>query len=178
MSHSPAKRLIMLQTANSDRLELRGVMPGGPIEEINLHRQFAELRIRGEWFDGTPDLMIAISKLIGRPGRTVEAECLRRDGDRRGLRGVMVHLIDRKEDREARGLIYGRGGRQVIFYRDDAQFPPWEIWQPTPSTMLPAETIASQPLTWRGTDLAEWPPYWFEVPADRCRLVGHWPIAC
>lgn len=53
----PAARLRGLQTACPDDLELLGSIPGSESEERALHRKFAELRIRGEWFRAEQSLI-------------------------------------------------------------------------------------------------------------------------
>ena len=40
--------------------------PGGQRREQELHRQFAHLRVAGEWFDNGPELKIYISELASR----------------------------------------------------------------------------------------------------------------
>lgn len=50
-------RLSSLQVANADELYVHAVMPGDTAKERELHRRFAEGRIRGEWFRAdTPGL--------------------------------------------------------------------------------------------------------------------------
>lgn len=44
------RRLASLQTANSARLTLLLIMPGTEEDEQELHRLFADERLRGEWF--------------------------------------------------------------------------------------------------------------------------------
>jgi hypothetical protein len=56
-------RMAQLQTANPADLELLGVMPGGLEEEAGLHRRFAHLRLRGEWFTCDQDLLDFIAGL-------------------------------------------------------------------------------------------------------------------
>ncbi len=51
-SENPVQRLKDFQTGNPNKLELIGQIEGGADEENNIHREFAEERIRetGEWF--------------------------------------------------------------------------------------------------------------------------------
>ena len=51
-SENPFQRLKELQTGNSSKMTLIGQIEGGADEENNIHREFAEERIRenGEWF--------------------------------------------------------------------------------------------------------------------------------
>jgi len=56
----PEKRLSMLQIGSVDRLKILGTMPGLQEKEAELHRQFAGIRIRGEWFRPEPPLMTFI----------------------------------------------------------------------------------------------------------------------
>jgi hypothetical protein len=59
-SVSPHDRLREIQIGCATPLTVEGVMPGGAAEERALHRNFADERIRGEWFYITP----AIEALI------------------------------------------------------------------------------------------------------------------
>lgn len=51
-----AKRLANLQIASWEELRLLGVLPGDSKTESAIHRRFAHLRIRGEWFRDDPAL--------------------------------------------------------------------------------------------------------------------------
>lgn len=55
-SCDPPARLLALQTATSEALELVGVVPGGRALERELHARFASWRKQGEWFAPSPDL--------------------------------------------------------------------------------------------------------------------------
>lgn len=57
MSKDVPGRLRTLRTMSPLPLELLGVIPGGRDEEALLHREWAELRLHGEWFQATPDLI-------------------------------------------------------------------------------------------------------------------------
>jgi hypothetical protein len=50
-------RLSDLQAGNPEPIELIGWMPGPPQVERSLHRRFAKLRVRREWFRATPALL-------------------------------------------------------------------------------------------------------------------------
>lgn len=57
-------RLYSLQTAHHRRLVLLAVLDGSDKEgEVELHRRFAKLRIRGEWFKLGAELMRFIETL-------------------------------------------------------------------------------------------------------------------
>ena len=59
-----AGRLTALQTGNSERLNVAGIIEGGGILlEKDLHCKFSHLRIRGEWFYFGEDLRTYISEL-------------------------------------------------------------------------------------------------------------------
>jgi hypothetical protein len=59
----PKARLRALQTAHAGPLELVATMPGEIHVEQKLHHQFAELRIRGEWFQFTGALAEFVGEL-------------------------------------------------------------------------------------------------------------------
>lgn len=52
----PNARLLQLQTACPYELRLLGYVPGGQKLEKELHKKYAHLRLRNEWFDTTEDL--------------------------------------------------------------------------------------------------------------------------
>ena len=57
-STNPMKRLLSLQTGASEPLRLLATIPTvGPQLEAELHREFAHLRLYGEWFSPETDLM-------------------------------------------------------------------------------------------------------------------------
>jgi hypothetical protein len=71
-SKKPKNRLSGLQTANPNRLDLLGIIPGTEREETQLHLRFADYRLQGEWFKGD-DILEAVLELIAanRPAKTV-----------------------------------------------------------------------------------------------------------
>lgn len=62
-STDAGRRLVGLQTASSSALRMLAVMPGEQADERSLHRLFAHLRTRGEWFQPGPDLLTFIANL-------------------------------------------------------------------------------------------------------------------
>lgn len=54
---NPPKRLMELQVGSPVSLRLLGVIKGGEQEEAELHSEFYDLRIQGEWFRAASDLM-------------------------------------------------------------------------------------------------------------------------
>lgn len=57
ISHDPVER------ANSLNAELLTAIDGGRDLEARLHREFADLRVRGEWFSAEPSLLERIEEL-------------------------------------------------------------------------------------------------------------------
>lgn len=57
-----AYRLAELQCANPKELELLAVVPDGG-REAEYHHQFAEHRLRGEWFEPHPDILAEIERI-------------------------------------------------------------------------------------------------------------------
>lgn len=61
----PRARLAGLQISHFEELALLAAVPGGINLETQLHRRFAHLRIRGEWFRDGPELRREIARLAG-----------------------------------------------------------------------------------------------------------------
>ncbi len=71
-SIAPAARVKYLQWEYAKPMILLAVMPGGRPEEIEMHRRFAHLRLKGyihdpEWFYPVPELMEYIRDLQENP---------------------------------------------------------------------------------------------------------------
>lgn len=64
--HNVVGRLKTLQTGSPGELELLGSSDGDLRREQLLHHRFAASRVRGEWFDMTPDLAAEIA--LANPG--------------------------------------------------------------------------------------------------------------
>jgi hypothetical protein len=60
---NPRRRLRELQTAHAHELVIRRMTPGGLDLEQKIHKQFAHLRLRGEWFTSAQELMEFIETL-------------------------------------------------------------------------------------------------------------------
>lgn len=58
----PAKRLKAMQTGCPHKLVIEAVFKGSYKREREFHAQFAEHRIRGEWFNLTPEIEATIVK--------------------------------------------------------------------------------------------------------------------
>jgi hypothetical protein len=73
LATSMARRFKTMQTGNSTKLHLLGCWPTTELDpsaetprevESAIHRQFAHLRLRGEWFAPTDELLGFIGRLI------------------------------------------------------------------------------------------------------------------
>lgn len=73
-SRNVAARIAQLQTGNAEAVRLLATTPGARALERQLHDQFAEARVAGEWFEATPALVAYVAALSG-SGRTPEAAC-------------------------------------------------------------------------------------------------------
>lgn len=54
-------RLAALQAGNPYTLRVLRTIPGGQIEEQELHERFKAHRLQGEWFESTPELLAFIA---------------------------------------------------------------------------------------------------------------------
>lgn len=64
VSKSPYQRLQSLQGATADKLELVAVIKGGPQKERELHQQFEEFKLRGEWFRSSFEIFLAFGAVV------------------------------------------------------------------------------------------------------------------
>lgn len=56
-SATPDTRIRDLQIAHHTELKVLGCIEGEPRDEKRLHKQFAHLKVRGEWFRSDPELL-------------------------------------------------------------------------------------------------------------------------
>lgn len=68
-ARDPRRRLIMMQTGNPVQLTLLLVCHGYAAPEKELHKQFAHLRVRGEWFRYGEEISGYIAEYIRKYGR-------------------------------------------------------------------------------------------------------------
>lgn len=61
-SRNPWERLAALTVASPGKMTILAVMDGDRLVERALHKQFAPLRVSGEWFRDEPDLLSFIDK--------------------------------------------------------------------------------------------------------------------
>lgn len=61
---TPESRLSELQVGSFEELTLMGAMPGSQRQELEIHRRFEHLRIRGEWFRASPELSLFITTAL------------------------------------------------------------------------------------------------------------------
>lgn len=76
-AYNPFSRLATMQIASPVELSLEAVFRGAYKEEKERHRQFAEHRVRGEWFHLCPEIEALIAT-VARPKRPVSVADKRR----------------------------------------------------------------------------------------------------
>lgn len=62
IADNPQRRLAALATGSAEPLTLLGVQHGVKADEIDLHRRFRSLRLKGEWFQPGQDLLDYINQ--------------------------------------------------------------------------------------------------------------------
>lgn len=58
----PDRRLGELQIGSAEDLHIIGITPGTMADERQLHKDVAEYRVRGEWFQLPPDVIAEIER--------------------------------------------------------------------------------------------------------------------
>lgn len=94
-SETPDQRLGGLQVANSRELESLGCIEGDRARETELHNEFREHHVRGDWF--TNKIINEVNKILGLPPRdppSVAAESRRRGNCLHGLIGLSAKWRD------------------------------------------------------------------------------------
>lgn len=66
-SSNPKKRVGSIQTGHAKPLTLLGTIVASVMDEMSIHELFSDLRVRGEWFQATPDLLAFIDEICSRP---------------------------------------------------------------------------------------------------------------
>lgn len=69
ISEAPHRRIASIQTSNPDELEVLAVVEGGAALEAEMHRRFAALHYRGEWFRDDAIIRQAIASMQTLPPR-------------------------------------------------------------------------------------------------------------
>lgn len=64
VAKDPWRRVVDLRVGTADAIEVLAVLPGGLAEERALHIEFAEWRIRGEWFRLCPAIKARIRGVL------------------------------------------------------------------------------------------------------------------
>lgn len=86
-SEKPLRRLGGLQSGHPKPLRLIGAVPASVMEEVAIHKRFDHIRIRGEWFRETPELIDYANKLC--------AEQRRPPDDGKAERAALKKLAER-----------------------------------------------------------------------------------
>jgi len=72
-SSAPEARIEQLQIAAPTKLNLLGSIPGGVLEEKQIHHKFRDLNSYGEWFFAAPSLRAFIKNKISDHGATIRS---------------------------------------------------------------------------------------------------------
>lgn len=100
----PYDRLLKLQTSSPVELAVEALLKGSYAEEKELHRRFAEYRVRGEWFTITPEIELVIATFpspLKRPASWVERKKIRKAFQEQGARACPISARDLKKYADA-----------------------------------------------------------------------------
>jgi hypothetical protein len=92
-------RLNTLQVGNPVLLSVVKVVDGTPSHELDIHDMFGRSKIRGEWFEPTPELL----KFIDRSPRSVDAD---REGSKKTPQPVDIKTLIKEHSKL--GVLRGR----------------------------------------------------------------------
>jgi DNA-binding XRE family transcriptional regulator len=92
-SNRPLHRLMELQVSHWQTLHLRGVLPGGEVEEAEIHSQFSHAHIRGEWHWPVSDLVAFMLAADAAPESAVVVR-ITGDGPSLGSRKLKAWLTE------------------------------------------------------------------------------------
>lgn len=90
-SYNPAQRRRTLERAGGQKLEIVTQVPEYVVSEAEAHRQWAPIRLHGEWFEATPELLAWLEHI-----ETIEWYWTR-------FRDRLMVLVARKTDRQRHG---------------------------------------------------------------------------
>lgn len=166
-SDDPAKRLGALQVSNDAPLRIVGIMPGGYVEEAELHRRFSGQRLRGEWFRYSAGLMREIDRVcVGGLSLNVWDECLLRDRCRYGLTNIPMRHVPTDREFICGGSEWGEGEVLFVFMSEGWYDPGHEPQYGEFGEICLADI---------DLDHYHFPE---KVPATECVLRASWPIVC
>ena len=108
VSANPRGRIASIQTGNPDPIEVLGVVPGDRELEKELHREFAPLHHRGEWFRDDPAIHAASDRLAAPSVAPAVEWPWRIEFNRRRLqKGHIYHWVYRFGSGSKRKTVYG-----------------------------------------------------------------------
>jgi hypothetical protein len=64
-ARDPKRRLSLLQTGNPERLVMIRLIAGDLADEAEAHRHFADIRLSGEWFSFTEEMLTYGTETVG-----------------------------------------------------------------------------------------------------------------
>ena len=64
-SKDPVSRLKQMQTGCAEKLKIIGTMPGGKLEEKNIHMALSSEKLSGEWFNNSTSVISFLEESMG-----------------------------------------------------------------------------------------------------------------
>jgi hypothetical protein len=166
-SDGPPDRLPNLQVGNEAELVVIATMPGGVIEEKEIHRRLGDRLMRGEWFRTDPTFLKRIKRLFERGLElNVWEECRLRNRCRAGLVGIAMRHTPSGRLFTCRGSEWG-ANNSLYVHENEGWYDPGFEPKPDDLGCINAADIDLDHYHFAG-----------KLAAGECALMEPWPVAC
>ena len=126
-SEEPEKRLRQLQTGNPNELRLLWVDHQGDYIEAELHREFREHRVSGEWFQPSDELLERIKTSVWSPRFDAQVHDWSIDEDGRGRVNIVACGVSILIDKNKKLVMVTDSSARKTFSSSDMGVKDFEI---------------------------------------------------